>query len=296
MNRVFSNKKAIFIFMLPALFFFVFIIALPVVLSLVYSTMEWNGFSPMKFIGFENYVHLFKDNIDKFPLAVRNSFLFLLVSVFIQIPISLLIALVLSDVKTKGSGFFRTVYFVPVVMSTAVIGQLWSKIYHPDYGILNTVLELLGLDSLRHAWLASKGVVLFAVFVPILWQYVGYHMLLLYAGIKNIAEEVYEAAAIDGANRLQMALKITIPQLLPMLKVSLIFSVTGALKVFDLIYILTNGGPAGATEVPSTLMVRTIFKSYQYGYGSAMAVFIILECFIFTGIVTFIFQRLQKKY
>lgn len=295
MKKVFSNKLAICLFMLPALIFFAAVIALPVIMSAGYSLTEWNGFGDMKFIGIENYKHLFVNNMDGFPLAVKNSFLFLLVSVCIQIPISLMFALILAN-KARGEKFFRTVFFIPVVMSTAVIGQLWSKIYHPQYGILNVFLEKIGLESLSHAWLAEKGTVLLAVFIPILWQYVGYHMLLLYAAIKNISPDIYESAQIDGASKFQIARKITIPLILPMMQVSLIFSVTGALKVFDLIYILTNGGPAGASEVPSTLMVRTIFKSYQYGYGSAMAVFIIAECFLFTAIVKFIFKKLQEKY
>lgn len=295
MKKVFSNKVAITIFMLPALVFFAMVIAVPVVMSVAYSLMDWNGFGDMTFAGIRNYLTLFVKNMDGFPIAVKNSVLFLLVSVFVQIPISLFFAVVLAN-KVRGEGFFRTVYFIPVVMSTAVIGQLWLKIYHPQYGILNVFLDKLGLDAMTHAWLAEKGTVLLAVFIPILWQYVGYHMLLLYAAIKNIAPDVYESAEIDGATKWQIARKITIPLILPMMQVSLVFSVTGALKVFDLIYILTNGGPAGASEVPSTLMVRTIFKSYQYGYGSAMAVFIIIECLIATFIVKRVFAKLQEKY
>lgn len=295
MRKVFSNKIAITLFMLPALLFFVFVIALPVIMSTGYSFTEWNGFGEMKFLGWDNFKRLFADNMDNFPDAVKNSLLFLVISVGIQIPISLLFALILAN-KTKGSGFFRTVFFIPVVMSTTVIGQLWLKVYHPQYGILNVFLEKIGLENFQNAWLAEKGTVLLAVFIPILWQYVGYHMLLLYAGIKNISPDIYEAAEIDGANRFQIARKITLPLILPMLQVSLIFSVTGSLKVFDLIYVLTAGGPAGASEVPSTLMVRTIFNGYQYGYGSAMAVFIIIECFIVTALVKLIFSKLEKKY
>ncbi len=295
MKKVFSDKKAIFIFMLPALLFFITVIALPVIMSVGFSLTEWNGFGDMKFIGLKNYKELFINNVDGFPNAVKNSFLFLLVSVGIQIPISLIFALILAN-NIRGAKFFRTVFFIPVVMSTTVIGQLWLKIYHPQYGILNLFLEKIGLENMVHAWLAEKGTVLLAVFIPILWQYVGYHMLLLYAAMKNISPDIYEAAQIDGANKFQIARKITIPLILPMMQVSLIFSVTGALKVFDLIYVLTNGGPAGASEVPSTLMVRTIFKSYRYGYGSSMAIFIILECFLFTFIVKYVFKKLQEKY
>ena len=295
MNRTFSNKKAIFLFMLPATLFFLLVIILPVILSGYYSVLEWDGFSEAKFIGFDNYKKLFVHNMDGFPRAVKNSFFFLVVSLFVQIPFSLLLALILGN-GIKGEGFFRTVFFVPVILATVVIGQLWMKIYNPDYGILNVFLRTIGLESLERAWIGDTKTALVASFIPILWQYVGYHMLLLYAAIKTISPDIYEAAKIDGANGRQIAGRITIPLIIPMMKVSAVFSVTGALKVFDLIYVLTNGGPAGASEVPSTIMVKTIFKSYKYGYGSSMAVFIILECFLFTGIVRYVFGKLEKRY
>lgn len=295
MKKVFSNKWAIVLFMLPAMVFFLMIIIAPIFLSSYYATLDWNGFNEGVFIGLTNFKDLFINNMDGFPRAVKNSFLFMLVSVLIQLPISLLLALILAK-GVKGEGFFRTVYFIPVVIATAVIGQLWMKIYHPDYGLLNSALEFIGLGAYKHAWLAEGETALTATFIPILWQYIGYHMLLMYAAIKTISPDIYEAAKIDGANTYKTATKITIPLIMPMLKVSVIFSVTGSLKVFDLIYILTNGGPAGISEVPSTLMVKTIFMSNKYGYGSAMAVFIIVECFIFTAIVRQIFKKIEKRF
>ncbi len=293
MNKVLTNKKAIVFFMLPAVIFFLLVILMPVVMSVNYSTLKWDGIGNGTFIGFENYKKLFINNIDHFPQSVINSFLFMAVSLFIQIPISLLLAIILAN-GVKGENFFRNAFFVPVVLSTVVIGQLWMKIYHPDYGLLNTFLRAVGLGGWAHGWLGDQNTALIATFVPTLWQYVGYHMLLLYAAIKSISPEIFEAAKIDGASKAKMAVRITIPMILPMLEVSLIFSVIGSLKVFDLVYVLTNGGPVSASEVPSTLMVRTIFMGYQYGYGSAMAVFIIAECALFTLAIRLIFKSLQK--
>ncbi len=295
MKNIFSNKVAIFWFMLPAIIFFLLIIILPVILSGYYSTLDWNGFGVGEFIGLDNFKELFIKNMDGFPRAVKNSFLFLLVSVFIQIPISLLLALVLGN-GIRGEGFYRTVFFIPVILATVVIGQLWMKIYNPDYGLLNAFLKAVGLEEWTRAWLGETETALGASFIPIIWQYVGYHMLLLYAAIKTVSTDIYEAARVDGASSFKIATKITIPLIIPMLKVSAIFAVTGSLKIFDLVYVLTGGGPAGSSEVPSTLMVRSIFKSYRYGYGSAMAVFIIIECLLFTGIVKYIFSKLEKKY
>lgn len=292
MDRVFSDKKAIFIFMLPGILFFLAIIAAPVIMSAYYSTQNWDGIGKSVFTGLENFKKLFVHNVDGFPLSVRNSFIFLAVSVFIQLPISLFFALLLAR-GVKGEGFFRGAYFVPVIISTVVIGQLWMKIYHPEYGLLNVVLNNMGLGGLTQKWLGDPKTALFSSFVPILWQYVGYHMLLMYAAIKSVSPDIYEAAKIDGSGELSTTFRITLPLISPMLKVSVTFSAVGSLKVFDLIYVLTNGGPAGTTEVPSTLMVKTIFMSNQYGYGSAMAVFIIAECLLFTALINKLFGKIQ---
>lgn len=164
------------------------------------------------------------------------------------------------------------------------------KIYNPDYGLLNSFLKSIGLGNMAKAWLADPTTALGASFVPTLWQYVGYHMLLMYAAIKSIPTDIYEAAKLDGASGIQMAFRITIPLIKPMLKVCVTFSVIGALKIFDLVYVLTNGGPNHASEVPSTLLVNNIFVRSMYGYGSAIAIFIIIECLVFTGIIQKFFK------
>jgi raffinose/stachyose/melibiose transport system permease protein len=187
------------------------------------------------------------------------------------------------------------VYFIPVVISTTVIGQLWMKVYNADYGLLNTFLKSIGLDALAQDWLGQRETALVSAFIPILWQYVGYHMLIMYAGIKSISADVFEAAKIDGASKFRTAISVTIPMLAPVLKVSLTFSVIGALKVFDLIYVLTGGGPLNSTEVPSTYMYKTIFTSRNYGYGSSVAIFIVLECLLLSFLVGRIFKDRSKE-
>jgi carbohydrate ABC transporter membrane protein 1, CUT1 family (TC 3.A.1.1.-) len=254
-----------------------------------YSLLDWDGIGKGTFIGFKNYINLFVNNTDGFVIAVKNSFILAVLSVFIQLPLSLLLALVLSR-GVKGESFFRTTYFVPVIISTVVIGQLWMKIYNPNYGMLNTILKDIGLGSLAQPWLANTKTALGAAFVPIVWQYIGYHMLLMYAAIKSISPDIYEAGKIDGASEFQMATKITIPLIKPILQVCIVFAVTGSFKAFDLIYILTNGGPLHASEVPSTLMYSTIFDKYMYGYGSSMSIFIIIECLVVTLIIRKMFE------
>lgn len=277
MERVWRDKKAIVFFLLPSFLILMIVIIIPIVMSSYYSLLDWDGFGKGTFIAFKNYMKLFKDKA--FVMSVRNSLIFAFSSVFVQLPISLLLALVLAK-GVKFERFFVTVFFIPVIISTVVIGQLWMKIYNPEYGIVNMFLRAVGLNSLTREWLGDKNTALMASVVPVLWQYIGYHMLLMYAGIKSISTDVFEAAKIDGASWLETSAHITIPMLKPILKVSLTFAVVGSLKVFDLVYVLTRGGPARASEVTSTLMVETIFKSNNYGYGSAMAVFVIIECFV----------------
>ncbi|WP_340018882.1 sugar ABC transporter permease [Paenibacillus sp. FSL H3-0457] len=287
MNSVFSNKGTIAVFVLPTLILFCGIVLIPIFVSSYYSLLDWNGVGRGTFIGLDNYVEMFNDT--RVLNSIKNSLLFAGASVFIQLPISLVLALILAS-NVKGEGFYRTVYFIPVLISTVVIAQLWSKIYNADYGLLNVLLQSIGLSSLAQDWLGQKDTALAASFIPTLWQYVGYHMLLMYAGAKSVSQDVLEAARMDGASRIRTAWSIMIPLMKPILKVSLVFSVIGAFKVFDLIYVLTGGGPFYTTEVPSTLMYATIFDTFRYGYGSAISVFIIVECLVCTILINSLFK------
>ncbi|MGQ8874763.1 carbohydrate ABC transporter permease [Paenibacillus sp. TSA_86.1] len=287
MNSVFSNKGTIAVFVLPTLILFCGIVLIPIFVSSYYSLLDWNGVGKGAFIGLDNYVEMFKDT--RVINSIKNSLLFAGASVFIQLPISLVLALILAS-NVKGEGFYRTVYFIPVLISTVVIAQLWSKIYNADYGLLNVLLQNIGLSSWAQDWLGQKQTALTASFIPTLWQYMGYHMLLMYAGAKSVSQDVLEAARIDGASRMRVAWSIMIPLMKPILKVCLVFSVIGAFKVFDLIYVLTGGGPFYSTEVPSTLMYATIFDTFRYGYGSAISVFIIVECLVCTVLINSLFK------
>lgn len=294
MNKVLSDKKAILLFLAPAFLLFAAVVIVPICISFYYSLLDWDGFGDGIFVGFSNYIAMFTSKSSKFPLAAMNSLKFAGVSIFIQLPISLILALVISS-GVKGEGFYRTVYFIPVIISTVVIGQLWMKIYNADYGLLNSFLRSIGLDSWTRIWLGDKSTALGATFVPILWQYVGYHMLLYYGAIKSITPDVFEAAKIDGASATRTSLSITIPMIRPMIRVSATFSLIGSLKVFDLIYVLTNGGPSGVSEVPTTLMYKTMFLKNQYGNGSAMAMFIVAECMILTVLIQRLLGERERK-
>ncbi|MBR3377450.1 MAG: sugar ABC transporter permease [Mogibacterium sp.] len=290
MNKMYSNKWYIIIFLLPALILFCGVLIAPIGASGYFSFFDWNGFTEKTYIGLSNYKELFTSDSIGFMKALGNSLLLAVLSVFLQLPLALALALVLGK-KIKGERAFLSVYFMPVLISTVVIGQLWLKIYNPDYGVLNVALRAVGLDNLAHIWLGDKATALGAVFVPILWQYVGYHMLLLYAGVKSVPPELREAAMLDGATDGQVNRYIVLPYIKPIIKISVIFAVTGSLKSFDLIYVLTNGGPLHATEVPSTLMISMLFLRNRYGMGSTIAVLLIVLCFAFALLINFVFRE-----
>ena len=290
MKKQYSNKFYILIFLLPALILFCGVLIAPIGASAYFSFFDWDGIGEKTFIGFSNYKELFTSGSINFVKALGNSLLLAALSVFLQLPLALGLALTLGK-KIRGERVFLSVYFMPVLISTVVIGQLWIKIYNPDYGILNVLLRTIGLESWTRSWLGNKSTALGAVFVPTLWQYVGYHMLLLYAGVKSVPTELREAAWLDGASDGQVNRYIVLPYIKPIIRISVIFAVTGSLKSFDLIYVLTNGGPLHATEVPSTLMIRMLFLRNRYGMGSTIAVLLILLCFGFALLINAVFRE-----
>ena len=290
MNKLYSNRLRILIFLLPALILFCGVLIAPIVVSVYYSFFDWNGIGAKTFIAFSNYKELFTSDAIGFIKALGNSLLLALLSVVIQLPLALGLALALGK-GIKGERAFLSIYFMPVLISSVVIGQLWLKIYNPDYGILNVLLRSVGLSDLTRIWLGKTETALGAVLVPVLWQYVGYHMLLLYAGVKSVPTELREAAMLDGATDGQVNRYIVLPYIKPILRISVIFAVTGSLKSFDLIYVLTNGGPLHATEVPSTLMISMLFLRNRYGMGSTIAVMLIILCFGFALLISAIFRE-----
>ena len=292
MNKILGNKTAIAAFVAPSLILFGGIIFYSIIMSFRYSLLDWNGFGEGIFVGFSNYAKMFQDKV--FLRSAVNSLLLGFVTLVTQLPLALLLALLLTS-GIKGEGFYRTVFFIPMTLSSVVIGQLWLKIYNPNYGVLNTLLGVLGLESLQRNWLGDVNTALFSAFVPIIWQNVGYRMLLLYTSINSISKDILEAAKLDGASGVKAARYITIPLVKPMLRTCAIFVVIGSLKAFDMIYVLTNGGPVHMTEVPSSLMFSSIFNLNKYGYGSAISIFIVVECIVMAVILQKVFRVKEES-
>ncbi len=281
---------SVFLFLLPALLLFVSVLIAPIAVSVYRSLQDWNGFSPGTFIGLSNYKELFTNGSIKFMVGLKNSLIVAFFSVFVQLPLSLLLALLLGR-KVKGSRFFLSVFFMPVLISTVVIGQLWLKIYNPDYGLINRALDALNLSAYKHVWVGEVGYALVAVLIPTIWQFVGYHMLLMYAGVKGVSPDLREAAMLDGATNWEVDKYVVIPIIKPIIKVSVIFAVTGSLKTYDLVRIITNGGPFQTTEVPSTLLENMLFLRNRYGMGSTISVMLIILCFAFALLIAAAFKE-----
>ncbi len=289
-NKEITKGITIFLFLLPGLLLFVSVLIAPIAVSVYRSMFDWNGFSEGTFIGFANYVELFTNGSIKFMTALKNSLILAAFSVFVQLPISLGLALLLGR-KPKGERMFLSIFFMPVLISTVVIGQLWLKIYNPDYGVLNRFLDAVRLGDWKHVWVGDVKTALGSIIVPTIWQYIGYHMLLMYAGVKGVSTDLREAAMLDGATQGQIDRFIVIPIIKPIIRVSVIFAVTGSLKTYDLVRILTEGGPFQSTEVPSTLLENMLFLRNRYGMGSTIAVMLIILCFAFALLISAAFKE-----
>ncbi len=288
-----SNKTAIFVFLAPAFIIYTFFSVTAILRSGYYSFFDWDGLSEPMFIGIKNYITIFTSSKTAFRGALLNSFVFAGVSLFIQLPFAIFISIVISRV-TKGERFFRTLYFIPVLIMTAITAQLWMKIYDPNYGLINKTLEFLGLEVLQRNWTVDEDTALMSVILPGLWQWMGYYMLILYTGVKSISSDVIEAASVDGATKWQQAIHITIPMILPAIKICVTFMVVGSMKAFDLIYLITKGGPMNSTEVPTLTMFNTIFNNNQYGLGSAMTVVIVFFCLLYAMGINHIFKKAEE--
>ena len=295
MNKAFSNKRSIVLFMTPAALVFLAGMIIPIFATGYYSTLEWDGIGDATFVGIKNYISLLLDNKYEFWQSVGHSFIVLFLSVFVQETIAMVLALILAK-GVKGESFFRTAFFIPMVVSTVVIAQLFLKIYNPNYGLLNTMLESLGLGRWANEWLGDPKIAIWAVFIPLIWQYIGYHMLLFYGAIKSLSTDILEAARIDGANYFQISTRIILPLIVPMIETCVVLAVVGSLKTFDFVYVMTNGGPVGATEVPSTIMYDLLINRSVYGEGSAAAVFIVVECLLFTVVLRYAFKKIKEKF
>ncbi|QQO09507.1 carbohydrate ABC transporter permease [Breznakiella homolactica] len=270
-----KDTPGIILFLLPALFLFIVFYVIPIGSVGFMSFFKWNGISDAEFTGFSNYTRNFANPV--FWRSIRNNVIWALAACFIQVPLALLMALLLSK-KPKGWKFFRTVYFLPQVISGIAIATLWSSVYNSEFGLLNGILRAVGLGAHTRNWLGDPSTAFFCVLVYGL-LYIGYYMVIMMASITTIDESYYEAATIDGANRLQMDRHITIPFIRYALLTCITLAAVFGLRTFEQVYLLTNGGPANRTSV-LVLFLYNQMRNNNYGGANASSMMLIL-----TGVV-----------
>lgn len=276
-------RKALTIaaFVLPALLVYMLFVLYPIVQAMFYSLWDWKGLGPLQdFIRLENYRRALSDGV--FQMAVSHNLLIVVLSLALQLPFALGVALLIRGNTVPGRTLFRTIFFLPYVLSEVVVGIIWVFIYRPGTGLLNVVLGAVVPGFEPRGFLGDISTVLFALFVVITWKYFGFHMILYLAGLQSIPTDLEDAARVDGATPGRVLRDITLPLLGPTIRVSVFFSVLGSLQFFDLIWVMTQGGPVNASNTMATYMYTYGFQRFQLGYGAAVTLIIFLICLVFS--------------
>lgn len=277
--------------LVPALVMYSMFSIYPMLSAFRYSLTNWDGYSTsMKYIGLANFEYMLKDGA--FKTAIRNTMLFVVIDVVLQNVLGLLSALLLES-RIYGKNVLRGLFFVPVVLPAIVVSYLWTYIYGYNGGILNVILERLSLHKID--FIGDMKIAIYFVILAGVWQWVSYRTVIYISGIQGIPAELYEAASLDGAGRWQRLRYITIPMLRPALKINVVLCTIGALKQFDIVFTMTNGGPGNSTEVIATKIFSEAFTRSDYGYGCAIGVVLFFVILIFTLVLNKFFDSKETE-
>ena len=289
-SKLFRNNKGWLLgFASPAVVIFCIVIVIPLFQTFYYSFFEWNGIRTGGFQGLANYKRLFSSR--EISTSLINSIVYAIFLVVYQVGIGTAFAFILTQSKIKGKLFFRNVYFIPVLLSVSVVSQLWIWIYNADYGLINQLMRSLHIDWEQN-WLNQKWASLLAVAFVESWKGMGYIMLIIYAGVRNIPEVYNEAALIDGATALQKFIHITVPLAAPTIRITVVMCLTNGFRAFDTTYLMTGGGPGIFTYNLTIMMYQAMMGQNDYGYGSTVAVFIVVIC---VGLM-YLINRATRRY
>lgn len=286
-----GKSKRIFplLLLFPAVLMIGMFVLYPVIYGLWLSFQSWNGLSPATWIGLGNYERAFSDPI--FWESLGHNVEYVITSVVAKMIIGLGLAILVNR-KIRGIGAYRTILFIPVMLSFVAVALLWSWIYNPVFGLLDDLLQVFGIGKI--SWLGSSSLALWAIIAVDVWKWAGYHMVLFLAGLQGISPQLYEAAAVDGATRTRAFLRITLPLLVPVLVINLVLAVQGGFNVFELPFIMTKGGPFYASSVVSVYSYIQAFQFYQFSYGDAMAYILLVIVIIVTGLQLRVMRRLNN--
>jgi ABC-type sugar transport system permease subunit len=276
------------LFLAPPMVLYLVIVVAPLLVSFYYSLTDWNGFNPgYNFVGFENFLKITRDPL--FANAIWNTVIWMVAAILLPSLAGLVIALALNGRGFSGN-FYKSLFYLPICLSLVVIGQVWIWVYHPDWGLLNVVLNRVGLAAWTHAWLAQPETALYSVILAWSWQQTGLAMVIFLAGLTAVPKELTEAAEIDGATYWQSLRHVVIPLLLPATVVVMALAIINSLKSFDIVYVMTQGGPFHSSDTLAMFMYTESFKKYYMGYGSAISVVLFA---ISLMIIVFYFRQVQ---
>ena len=286
---VWNRRKWIIIFSIIPLAIYLIIVIIPLLSSFYYSLTDWNGFNQnYNWVGLDNFAKIFRDKY--FANAIENTLVWMAAAVVLPVGGGLFLALLLHE-GIWGANLYKSLFYLPICLSLAVIGQVWIWIYQPDWGLLNDILRAIHLDQFAVAWLANKKTALGAVIIAWSWQQIGMAMVIFLAGLTSVPSELTEAAEIDGASYWQSLRYVIIPLLSPATVIVVALSIINSLKSFDVVYMMTQGGPFHTTDTLAMFMYLESFKKYYMGYGSAIAVVLFLIAMV---IIVFYFRQVQK--
>lgn len=291
-----KNKNRLFwvaLFLLPALMIYIVFQIMPLLGALYFSVMDWNGIagSKINFVGLRNFFDAFSSH--DFMLALKNMLKMVVFSVVFHTPIALLLAVAINT-KCKGYRIFKILYFVPTVFPLSAVGLMWYFVFMPT-GALNALLNMLGKEQMMTPWLVDSNTAMNSIIFVNVWAGIGYYMVILLAGLTTIPLEIYDASAIDGANTIETFFQITVPMLKSTISMCILMDIIGSVKVFDLVYAMTGGGPNGLTNLPTTLLYNEAFKYKHNGLGSAIGVIIFVICLIGTLFSNWLMRNRENK-
>ncbi|NQS88371.1 sugar ABC transporter permease [Patescibacteria group bacterium] len=288
------KKLTPYLFLLPPLLLYIIWIIGPTIYSFYLSFTNWNGISlDMDFIGLKNYKKLFVDPV--FHICLVNNLKWIGIFLTLPVIIGLVLAIFLNS-NIKRSQIFKTIFYLPMAISLVAINLMWSWIYNPAYGILNVTLRNIGLGFLAQGWLSNPDLVLYSIIVAASWPQTGYILILFTAGLNNIPPNLIDAAKVDGASFWEIFKNIILPLLKPTTVIVIIVTVIGSLRVFDIVYTMTRGGPFNSSNVLANFMYIESFSNYRMGYGAAIAVILFLISFIFIIIYLRRFLKTEIEY
>ena len=289
-----DKKLSYAILAVPSVVVYSVVIIFPVVFSFVLGFTQWSGFGTPVFIGIKNYVRMVQDKV--FLHGLRNNLLVVGVSVFGQIPFGFVLAYIIYRRLVRGGKFFETMIFLPITVSAIVVAKLWNQIFSPA-GLFTALLRMLK-DDPRFVLkiFEDKTFAIVPILVVILWYYTGIYMVIFLANLQKISPSVIEAAIIDGAKERQMLFRVVLPQMTNIIFTTSVFAIAGSLKSFDLIFAMTGGGPANYTTVIAIFMYMNTFRYYNYGFGSAVSIMIVMFSLGLITTIRAVFRRFEERY